>query len=152
MSAPALRKRVASQPVAQAQYGVVPTLPAVPPPSATKTTISTALSRIMQGIFGASNPQSFSASNQVAIPAKGSFYNFHEGDVFTPGTQNYVFEPTTELTPLNTTWGMGFLRVPNTFSVRQPTPLEANPTIEQNGIGGLVPGQWVTQPLESEGT
>ncbi len=116
MTFPALRNRTPSEPVVQADlsaaHGTIGVLPA--PPIPTRNTKSGALSRIMMGVFGTPNPESYSASAQVVTPKREAFYHFHEGDLFTPGTGNFVFEPTLE-NPLQTIWGRAFLRRPNTF-------------------------------------
>ncbi len=104
---------------------------------------NTDIARDVNAAAGASAP-----NNQP----NNSFYNYHIGDLFTPGTQNFVFEPTTELTPLTTIWGNAFLRRPNTFSVRQPPQSWADYNKFINGIGGLQAGQYAHQPLESIGT
>lgn len=157
MSAWSLRKRVPSETIAvpanrATAAGSIAVQPANTSPGATQNTVTRTLSRIMAGVFGSPNPASYTASAQVAEPAKGAFYQFHEGDLFTPGAMLYAFQPTTELTPLNTTWGRAFLRTPNTFSVYQHPQLATEATVKINGIGGLVAGQLIHQPLESTGT
>lgn len=152
MTFPTLRKRTPSEPVVladlSAAHGTVGVLPA--PPIPTRNTKSGALSRIMSGVFGAPNPESYSASEQVRVPSKDAFYHFHEGDLFTPGTGNYVFEPTLE-NPLQTIWGISFLRKPNTFNPEQPPQVYSGPNVVINGIGGQVSGQIAFQPIESAG-
>lgn len=122
-TSPDLRKRYGSQPVA-------------------------GLGRIMSGVFGMGSPAS-----QLSSPAQvegengpGAFYAFHEGDLFQPGTGNWVFEPSLE-TPLNTIWGHAFLRTPNTFNPVQPPQIYSNPNITVNGLGGPIAGQIIFQPL-----
>jgi hypothetical protein len=44
-------------------------------------------------------------------------------------------------------WGRGFLRTPNTFSPRQPAQLYTVASTALYGIGGVVAGQIITQPL-----
>jgi hypothetical protein len=153
MAFTSFKKRVASTPVvtadlsaAHGQIGLRPS-----PQIATTQTKTGALSRLMQGLFGTANPNAWTSSAEVAVPGKGAFYRYYEGDLFTPGTQNYVFEPTTELTALYTSWGRGFLRRPNTFNPEQPPQVYSNPNVRINGIGGLVAGQFALQGTESEG-
>lgn len=127
MSFPVLRKRYASMPV-----------------------VGGGLSRIFQGVFGVGSPASqLSSPDQVKgeNAAEGGVYNFHEGDLFTPGTSNWVMDPSHE-TALMTVWGHAFLRSPNTFNPIQPVQVYANPTAVLNGIGGPVAGQLALQPLE----
>ena len=117
---PSLRKRTASQPVSGANI------------------------RIRQGVFGVGNP-AFTFAD-VDPNAGTGIYNYHEGDLFTPGAGNFVFEPTFEL-PIETLWGFGFIRNPNTFSPLQQPQVFSPPTVVNNGIGGLVAGQIALQPL-----
>ncbi len=151
MSFPALRKRVASQPVVSADLSAAhgttgvrlqPQLPQGKP--------SGGLSRIIAGLFGVQNSPAANLSSEVAVPGKKGFYHYHEGDLFTPGAENYVFEPTREL-PLQTLWGDAFLRKPNTFAIVQPPQVYSNPTVTYAGIGGLIAGQMVFTPLDTEG-
>lgn len=118
-----------------------PQLPQGPP--------SGALSRIFAAAFGAKNSPAANLSAEVAPPDKHQLYQYYEGDLFTPGAQNWVFEYPYEY-PLQTLWGRGFIRQPNTFSVRQAAQPYQNPYITQTGVGGLVAGQWATQPLLTE--
>jgi hypothetical protein len=153
------RKRIPSEPVIKADlsaaHGSVGLQPTGNPASV--NTQSGALSRVMAGVFGTGGPGTDSSSE--VRPAGDSmpnrtptgFYHFHEGDVFTPGTANYVFEPTLELTPVTPVWGHAFLRRPNSFSPLQPSQSMSYPNVQINGIGGIVAGQFVLQPLESTG-
>lgn len=79
----------------------------------------------------------------------GGVYFFHEGDLFTPGTGNFVFENGFEL-PLQTIWGQAFLRTPNTFNPIQPRPLIAPQQVTRTGLGGLQAGQFELEPLVQE--
>ena len=108
---------------------------------------------VFEGLFGSGNPTPDLARDRqiLAMQSKKPFYVYHEGDLFTPGTQNFVFEPTTELTPLTTIWGNAFLRRPNTFRATQPPQIYADPYKFINGIGGLQAGQVALQPLASIG-
>lgn len=120
MSFPQLRKRVPSQPVTGAN------------------------TRIMAGVFGVGQAVT------PPIPSEGSgfdgIYNYHEGDIFTPGAMNWVFEPTTEL-PLYAIWGKAFTRIANTFNPIQPPQIYAQPHVVTSGMGGLQAGQLELQPL-----
>jgi len=99
---------------------------------------------ILNGLFGSGSPAAGLA--QEAAVRQGPVYHFHIGDLFTPGTGNYVLDPKYE-TPLNTIWGFGFLRVPNTFRPVEEAPLVAGIAVPVSGIGGVVAGQIITQPL-----
>ena len=126
---PATRKRYASEPV-QLSGGLV---------------------GILQGIFGMGSPASQLSSSTEVGGQVGGFYALHEGDLFTPGTQNWVLDPSLE-TPLQTNWGNGFLRRPNTFAPFQPPQVYSFPNVRAVGIGGVTAGQIVTQPLSEYDT
>lgn len=147
-----LRKRTKSEPVAvqadfSAAHGTVGVLPAVAPNQANVK--SGAMSRIFGGIFGQSNPPGANLSAEVSNPS-GYLYTYHEGDLFTPGAQNYVFEYPFEF-PIQTIWGIGFLRKPNVFNPLQPRQVYSQPNVVTNGVGGLQAGQIAHQPLETTG-
>lgn len=100
--------------------------------------------RIRMGVFGTGNPL---ADLQEVNPFDvASIYAYHEGDLFTPGAQNFVFEPQFEL-PLQTIWGFAFIRNPNTFSPLQHPQVWSPPNVQNNGIGGLEAGYLQFQPL-----
>ena len=103
--------------------------------------VSGANIRIAMGEFGEGVPILMPVDPRVS-----GLYFYHEGDLFSPGTGNWVFEPTTEL-PLVTVWGRGFLRKPNTFNPVQPPQVMARPTLRQSGIGGLQAGGVALEPL-----
>lgn len=128
----------------------------IPPvdPTAKPTTFNVFKS-VFAGLFGGANPNLDIARDQQSV-AQGQpfkkrqpFYQYHMGDLFTPGTQNFVFEPTTELTPLTTIWGNAFLSKPNAWPVTQPSQQWAPYNKYVNGIGGLIAGQYALQPLAS---
>lgn len=121
MSFSILRKRIPSQPV---QSGAVV--------------------RIMTGDFGTGSP--FAGVAQVNPLQSSAIAMYHQGDVFLPGVQNFVYEPTQEL-PLITIWGRGFIRNPNTFNPIQPPQVFSQPTLSPNGIGGIVAGDMELQSL-----
>lgn len=108
-----------------------------------------AANQIQLGAFGVSNPI---GSSMIVNPfSAGPLYNFHEGDLFTPGTGNWVFESIFELNPLLTIWGNAFLRRPNTFNPIQPPQVMSQPHVLNNGIGGLQAGTMDLEPLIYEG-
>src|SRR5580698_8394545 len=94
--------------------------------------ISGGMASIVAGIFGTGAAQFPGIEVQGQFAEQG-LYNYHEGDLFSPGAGNWVFEPNFEL-PLVTIWGNAFLRKPNTFKVLQPPQVWSNPTVVQNGI------------------
>lgn len=97
------------------------------------------------GVFGHGGVTPYAFLDVNPALAAG-IYNYHEGDLFTPGAMNFVFEPNFEL-PLVTVWGRGFIRNPNTFKVTQPPQVWAQPHVQTNGIGGLQAGEMELQPL-----
>lgn len=106
--------------------------------------ISGANARIMAGEFGQGVQYDlYDVDPRSSAPG---IYFYHEGDLFTPGTGNYVFEPWFEL-PLVTIWGNAFLRRPNTFNPLQTAQVQVLPNIVNNGIGGLQAGQFELEPL-----
>jgi len=107
--------------------------------------ISGAMVRIESGAFGGGDPRYGFAQVDPRASAPGLYF-YHEGDLFAPGTGNWVFEPTFEL-PLYTIWGKAFLRTPNTFKCLQPPQVYSNPTVIQNGVGGLQAGNVQLEPL-----
>jgi hypothetical protein len=110
--------------------------------------ISGGMSRIRLGLFGTGVAQFPGAEVTGQFDFEG-IYNYHEGDLFSPGAGNWVFEPNFEL-PLVTIWGNAFLRRPNTFRETQPPQVWSNPTVVQNGIGGLQAGEYELTGLSYE--
>jgi hypothetical protein len=110
--------------------------------------ISGGMTRIRQGLFGTGAAQFPGAEVTGQFEFEG-LYNYHEGDLFSPGAGNWVFEPNFEL-PLVTIWGNAFLRKPNTFREYQPPQVWSNPTVVQNGIGGLQAGEYDLTGLSFE--
>jgi hypothetical protein len=99
---------------------------------------------IRLGAFGSGSPENPYAF--VNPNAAAGIYNYHEGDIFLPGAENFVFEPNFEL-PLVAIWGNAFLRTPNTFKPLQPPQIYANATVTTAGLGGLQAGQVELEPL-----
>jgi hypothetical protein len=107
------------------------------------------LTRILQGVFGIGSPSAGLAAQRVGQDAEkqGGFYRFYEGDIWTPGTSNWVLDPSHD-GPLMTVWGHAFLRVPNGFNPHQKPQIYAPPVAYVYGLGGQVPGQMISgQPL-----
>jgi hypothetical protein len=98
--------------------------------------------------FAALSPQGSPISADQLVGGLGSspLYNYHEGDLFTPGTGNFVFEINLEL-PLVTIWGNAFLRTPNVFNPYQPPPIIMQNNVTQGGLGGLQAGGIQFEPL-----
>lgn len=73
-------------------------------------------------------------------------YHYHSGDVFLPGAGNAAFEPAFQL-PVIQLIGYGI------YAGSAPNPLQRTPQIyvshaaRINGLGGVISGQFVTQPL-----
>lgn len=103
-----------------------------------------AISRIHHGVFGAGAPQ------LPFVEGNGAPFRYHEGDLFTPGAQNYVFESLFE-DPILCIWGNGYLVPSMRFDPRQNPPQVFQPNIVKNGMGGLFAGQINTQPLSEDG-
>jgi|SRR5271170_1440574 len=110
--------------------------------------ISGGMSRIRMGAFGVGDPST--AFETLGQDESDGLYNYHEGDLFTPGAQNWVFEPNFEL-PMVTIWGQAFLSGVNTFPPFQPPQVWAQPNVFNNGVGGLQAGDMELQPLLYEG-
>jgi hypothetical protein len=106
--------------------------------------VSGANIRIRYGEFGVGSP--IGAFAEVDPNAAASIYSYHEGDLFTPGAQNFVFEPNFEL-PIITIWGNAFLRRANTFNPIQPQQVYAHQNVTNNGMGGLLAGDLELQGL-----
>lgn len=101
--------------------------------------------RIRMGIFGNGSP-AYAFADVDPTDKSGGIYSYHEGALFTPGAENFVFEPNFEL-PMQTIWGRGFIRNPNVFSPIQPQQVYSQPQISINGLGGIISGQMALQPL-----
>jgi hypothetical protein len=106
------------------------------------------LMRVAAGAFGLGNPSRGLAMQEVgsARDKEGGPWNLFEGDLFTPGTGNWVVDPSHE-TPLMTDWGRAFLRRPNAIMALQEPQVFAHQMSPLFGLGGVVPGQLITQPL-----
>ena len=99
--------------------------------------------RIQRGEFPIGSPATaFETNPRPSAP----IFRYHEGDLFSPGAENWVFELGFEL-PLNTIWGFAFMRTPNTFNPIQPPQVFAPAHVVTNGLGGLQAGQMETGPL-----
>lgn len=114
----------------------------------TQPVLTGGLSRVLAA-FGMGSP-SINSSAQVAkngvAPGKGGFYQAYEGDLFTPGTSNWVIDPTHD-GPVQTVWGHGFLSGINQFNPLQTPQIMATPLTKLIGLSGLISGQIITQPL-----
>ena len=113
--------------------------------------ITGAFSRIAAGVFGKGSPVGGMTGQEVGQTAahRAGYYQFYEGDYWSPGTANWVLDPVYD-GPLHTVWGSAFLRTPNTFNPLQRPQVYAPPTTLLYGPGGQVPGQLFTQPLSSD--
>jgi len=103
------------------------------------------LLRILQGAFGIGAPTARSSDpNEVQNSRPGPLYAMHEGDIFEPGTGNWVLDPPFD-GPLNPVWGNG-VSYPYVWMIEQQ-PVAAVNTVVTNGLGGQVAGQIALQPL-----
>ena len=89
------------------------------------------------------------------ISGGGGPYHYHQGDIFTPGAQNYVFEPIWEQ-PIYTLAGgggtaQGVYRGANSFNIRQPPQVWQAQAATIQGLGGLQAGQIFWTPLAGNG-
>lgn len=107
------------------------------------------ISRILVGAFGSGAP----VPSVVLGGVQPLVAVYHEGDLFNPGTGNYVFEPTFEL-PIKGILGQGSDVNQGTHypDARWPVfamspPLVSVPLATQVGYGGLQAGAFVQQPL-----
>ena len=87
--------------------------------------------------------QGFARKQKQAVP---NYYHVAEGDIFLPGAGNAVFLPTTGLPPLQLI-GHGIYAGPSPSPI-QPQLVYANQTAPVSGIGGVVAGQLINQPLQ----
>ena len=91
--------------------------------------------------MGYTNP--FNRRRGTSAPG---LYHWHHGDVFLPGAENVVFEPA---------FGLPLFRVqgPGIQAGTGLNPLQRSPQVYAvlgnavAGLGGLVAGQWINQPL-----
>ena len=79
-------------------------------------------------------------------PAAHQLYNYHLGDIYTPGAMAEVFFPLTN-NPLYSHRGAG--RTAGQFFWRQPQPLTAQATTMMAGIPPQA-GQFVSQRLQGK--
>lgn len=74
----------------------------------------------------------------------GPVYNFHQGQILTPGTQNLVFEPGFELPVFPVAKGVANLQQ---LGPLQPPQIYQSQAIPIAGVGGLIAGQIALQQL-----
>lgn len=72
-------------------------------------------------------------------------YQFHQGAVLTPGTQNLVFEPAFELPTFAVAQGVKYTPF---FAPLQPPQIWQSKAVGVNGLGGIVAGQMALQSLQ----
>lgn len=138
-TSPQLRPRYATNP----PFGVA----VIPKPGFTPPAPEVGgLTRILQGVFGIGAPTSRSSDpDEVINQRPGPLYHMHEGDIFEPGTGNWVLDPAFD-GPLQTVWGNGD-GYPKVWSVTNQPVAIALPRYFTNGIGGTIAGQLALQPL-----
>ena len=107
------------------------------------------IARILAGAFGFGSP----IPTQVDGLDTPEVAAYHQGDVFLPGAESYVFEPLHEL-PLKGLLGQGSDVNQGTHypDARWPVfaavvPLVSYPLATTAGLGGLQAGAFVQQPL-----
>ena len=128
------------------------TFPVLRPRTSAHRDHTGALSRIVAGAFGVGSPIVNSSAQVDPRSKASSLYAYHEGDLFTPGTGNYVFETLLEL-PLKTLYGggsginQGTPYPINAWPVGYVPPIVSMPTVTTFGYGGLQAGAFVQQPL-----
>jgi len=108
--------------------------------------IQGSLAEIMRCAFGCGSPANQLSSPNEVLGIFGNLYQLHEGDLFTPGTGNWVLDPAFD-TPLMAIWGHGSNRQPNTFNPFQPVQVIQTNTLTLQGMGGLIAGQMALAPL-----
>lgn len=104
--------------------------------------IAGGLTLITNCLFGCGSP----ISGDEFIRDTDVFYNLHQGDLFTPGTGNWVLDPSLE-TPLQINSGHGFTFANSPTPVYQPPQVYADPNALSNGQRGIISGQVLLQPL-----
>lgn len=72
-------------------------------------------------------------------------YQYHQGAVLTPGTQNLVFEPAFQLPTFRVAQGVAYTRF---IRPLQPPQIWQTQAVAVVGIGGIVAGQIATQQLQ----
>lgn len=126
--------------------------PALRPRANAQNPETGALSRIVAGAFGRGAPTGYVFADVDPSSIAPSMALYHEGDLFTPGAENFVYEPTHEL-PVHAIWGggsgvnQGLLFPVNAWPVYQPPQVWADLRIPTAGYGGLQAGAFVGQPL-----
>lgn len=73
-------------------------------------------------------------------------YGFKKTEYANPGAMNYAFVPNMTLPAFGVS-GAASLAL-NSYSVFQPSQLTTQITVPTNGYGGLMTGQFISQPLE----
>jgi len=132
-----------------------PTLRKRQPASGNPDTVG-GIRRILAGAFGTGAPVPQIVTGLRSDPVAA----YHQGDIFLPGAESYVFEPLQEL-PIKGILGQGSDVNQGTHypDARWPVfaasaPLVTRPLATQVGYGGLQAGAFVQQPLldpESDG-
>jgi len=108
------------------------------------------MSRLLQGLGGPTPYVFLDVDPRSIAPV---LYAYHEGDLFTPGTGNFVFEhqlefPVTDLDGGGSGAIMGISYRMNAWPVWPTTsPVVMDPMITRAGYGGLQAGAFIAQPL-----
>jgi hypothetical protein len=73
-------------------------------------------------------------------------YHVHHGDIFLPGAGNIVFEPKFSL-PISQLIGAATYAGHTPYATQRPPQIIAFKVVPTAGLGGLISGQFITQPL-----
>jgi hypothetical protein len=73
-------------------------------------------------------------------------YHYHSGDVFLPGAGNAAFEPAFQL-PVIQLIGYGIYAGPAPSPIQRAPQIYVSHAATVAGLGGVIAGQFVTQPL-----
>lgn len=90
-----------------------------------------------QAKYAVAPPRGDDASAEILQGRPGSYYTYHQGDIFTPGVPGLALDPTHEW-PLMTIWGHGSLRNPWAFPPTTPQNIVAQPMATVDALRGTI--------------
>jgi hypothetical protein len=82
-------------------------------------------------------PAGDDASAEIGNAVPGSYYRYHQGDIFTPGVAGLALDPVHEW-PLMCVWGNGSLRNPFAFPPTTPQIIMAKPAVTEGALRGTI--------------